>query len=203
MLKNILATLTGVLILSMLSFSVANAALSPVSVAIFPGLQFPPEDFSVTGARISAFWGEHRGVYGVDLGVLGNITEQNFVGIGISGIFNYTQGDTTVIGLQAAGMTNVNTNKTHVYGIQAAAGINSNTADSAIVGLEVAAIANLSPHSDIVGLQVGLYNQALNVYGFQVGVVNKTDSLHGLQIGLINFNNKGLFSVSPILNFGF
>ena len=178
------------------------AAVSPVSVSVIPPVQFPAKDFSVTGVRASALWGQHYDVYGIDLGLVGNITEQSFVGSALSGVFNYTKGDTTVLGLQLAGLTNINTNKTNVIGLQAALGANYNSAASSVTGIQLA-LANLSKHTDIYGLQVGVYNRAKSVYGFQIGLVNSCDNLHGLQIGLINYNKTGTFLVSPIINFGF
>ncbi len=180
----------------------AHAFFSPLSVSILPPVQFPPEDFSITGVRASLLWGNHRDVYGLDVGVLGNVTQLEFVGIGVSGLVNITHGTTTVIGLQAAGGANINTNKTAVYGLQLALGLNQMTAESSVVGLE-AALVNLVDHTKVYGFQVGVYNKSLAVYGFQIGLVNVTDSLHGIQIGLINFNRTGLFVVSPILNVGF
>ena len=182
--------------------SQAHAFFSPLSVSVIPPVQFPPSDFSITGVRASILWGRHRDIYGLDLGVLGNVTEQDFVGIGVAGLVNVTQGTTTILGLQAAGVANINTNKTSVLGLQLALGLNQNTAESSVTGLQLA-IANLSDHTKIYGFQVGIYNRSLAVYGFQVGVVNVTDNLHCVQIGLINFNKSGFFKVSPILNVGF
>lgn len=176
--------------------------MTPLSVAIAPPVQFPPADYSVTGVRLSALWGKHRDLYGLDVGVLGNITEQDFVGIGVSGIFNNTRGSTTILGAQIAGATNINTNKTRVFGVQAALGANFNSAESSVFGVQVA-IANLSSHTKVYGFQVGIYNEAQDVYGFQIGLINRAKSVHGLQIGLMNFNQTGLFVVSPIINFGF
>lgn len=176
--------------------------MTPLAVAIVPPVQFPGDDFDITGLRLSLGYGRHRDVYGVDLGVIGNITTQDFVGIGISGLFNYTEGMVTAVGLQAAGITNINNQKTNVYGAQLALGANVNYAESSVTGLQFA-LVNWSPHTTIYGLQTGLYNKAQAVYGFQIGLVNQCESLHGLQIGLINFHAKGMFSVSPILNFGF
>lgn len=186
-----------------ISLSSATAAVSPLSVAGLPPVQFPPQDFTVAGARASLFWGNHRSVYGFDLGLIGNITTQRFVGLAASGIFNLTQGQTTVLGLQLAGAANINTQKTMVYGAQIALGINSNTAASSVVGIQAAVLGNLCDHTDIYGLQVGLYNKAQSVYGIQIGLVNDASDLHGLQIGLVNFNAKGLFAISPLLNVGF
>jgi len=180
----------------------AHAAVSPLSVSVLPPVQFPPEDFTVTGARASALWGKHHAIYGLDLGLIGNITTQNFAGIAASGIFNFTTGTTHVIGLQFAGITNINTNKTAVYGLQLAGMLNSNSAESRVVGMQVALI-NLADHTKIYGVQAGIYNHAIEVHGLQIGIVNVTENLHGVQIGLINFNHKGVFAVAPILNVGF
>jgi hypothetical protein len=177
-------------------------ALSPLSVNIVPPVQFPPSDFSVTGARVSALYGKHRDMYGIDIGVLGNITEQRFVGAAVSGLFNMTHGNTTVLGLQLAAIANINTQKTNVYGVQAALMSNWNEAESSVTGLQFS-VANVSPNTSIYGLQAGLYNKARSVYGFQIGLVNIANDLHGIQIGLVNFNHTGTFSVSPILNVGF
>ena len=179
------------------------AAVSPVSVTVFPPIQFPADNYTITGGRFSILWGRQRDLYGLDVGVLGNITDETFVGIGISGLLNLTGGTTTILGLQLAGLANINTNKTQIYGLQATLGINSNTASSSIVGLQIAPIANLSPYMNIYGIQAGIYNRALSVYGFQIGVVNVVKNLHGIQIGLLNFNEGGLFFVAPVLNIGF
>lgn len=183
--------------------SKALAIVSPLSISIVPPLQFPTAEFTVAGARVSLLWGKHRDLYGVDLGVLGNITEGKFVGLGISGIFNLTEGKTTILGLQLAGLANINTREANIIGLQAALGINENDAVSTIIGLQIAVIANLSAFTNVYGAQIGLYNHALDVYGFQLGLVNSAKNLHGVQIGLLNFNDDGLFRVSPILNVGF
>ncbi len=180
----------------------SHAFFTPLSLNLAPPVQFPPEDYSITGARLSLLWGKHRDVYGIDLGVLGNITEQDFVGVGLSGLFNSTKGSTTIIGLQAAGVANVNSGKTSVYGLQLALAMNYNTAEATIAGLQVA-MANVSEHSTIYGAQLGVYNRADTVYGFQIGIVNSTKNLHGIQLGLMNFNDSGPFKISPFLNVGF
>ncbi len=196
--------LNSFFLFSFLTFSEqARAAVSPVAVAILPPVQFPSDEFSITGARLSFLWGHHRDLYGVDLGILGNITDQEFTGIALSGAFNYTKGTTTILGLQFAGLANINTNKTSVYGLQMALGLNSNKATSSVVGVQAALLGNLSPFTDIYGVQLGLYNKAMSVYGLQIGLVNVTSNLHGVQIGLVNFNSKGPFVVSPLINVGF
>jgi hypothetical protein len=175
-------------------------AVSPLGICIVPPVQFPPEDFDIAGARISVIYGEHRNVYGLDIGVIGNVIEQKFIGLEVAGIFNLHQGPTTILGLQAAAM-NFNNGPTTIVGLQVGL-INSNTASSTLAGLEVG-LLNLSPNLDTYGFQIGIYNKALNVHGFQIGVVNQAATLHGLQIGLLNIHEKGMVRISPILNFGF
>lgn len=197
----------AVLLIFALAFSLgasnAGAAISPVSVGIVPPVQFPPSDFGVTGFRLSGLWGRHRDLYGLDLGLIGNITEQDFLGVALSGVFNMTRGTTTILGFQAAGLANINVQKTNVYGIQATAGVNSNSAQSKIVGVQFAPLANLSEFTTVYGVQFGLYNRAQDVWGLQIGLVNVANSLHGIQIGLANFHFTGTFYVSPIINVGF
>src|SRR5690606_28112402 len=96
------AALACGILLAFVSFT-AHAAMSPLSVSVVPPAQFPPSDFSVTGIRASVLWGHHRNMYGVDLGLVGNITDQTFTGIAVSGLFNYTTGTTTAVGTQLAG----------------------------------------------------------------------------------------------------
>jgi hypothetical protein len=180
----------------------ASAAVSPLSIGIVPPIQFPPSEYTVTGARLSVLWGHHRDLYGLDLGGLGNITDQDFHGLALSGIFNITKGTTTIVGLQAAGLVNANIQKSHIVGLQLAALVNYNEAESMVAGIQLAA-ANIAKFTDVYGAQFGLYNQARSVYGIQIGVVNVATSLHGIQIGLMNFNTTGLFYVAPILNVGF
>ncbi len=179
------------------------AAVSPLSINVFPPVEFPPSDFNVAGFRASLLWGSQRDVRGIDLGFLGNITSGTFAGASASGLFNITHGTTTAVLFQAAGAVNWNSNKTRVLGIQLAGLVNYNEAESAVSGIQAALLANLSAHTNIYGFQLGLYNKAQNVYGIQFGLINVAASLHGIQIGLLNFNSTGLFAVSPLLNAGF
>ncbi len=199
MTKNIFITLVAFVLFTLSS---AHAAVSPVAVGIVPPVQFPTKDFSITGLRLSALWGSHRDVYGIDLGLIGNITAQDFTGIALSGGFNKTSGTVTAIGTQFAGIANWNNNKTSVYGLQFAGIINMNKATSKVVGLDLA-LVNLTEQTAIYGVQAGIYNKARVVYGLQLGLINEATDLHGIQIGLVNFHHKGLFVVSPIINIGF
>src|SRR6202035_1617783 len=125
MIKQISRFLTPILFVMPFCFSLstqsAQAGVSPLGVSIVGPVEFPPSDFTITGARLRLLWGQTRMVYGIDLGVVGNITEQQFTGIGVSGIFNLNKGESTIIGLQAAGITNINVNKSQIVGLQVAA----------------------------------------------------------------------------------
>jgi len=171
-----------------LSIPNSQAAMSPIGIAIVPPVQFPGHDFSVTGLRASVLWGNQRNVYGLDVGVVGNMTDGQNTGISASGLFNYNKGATTAVFLQGAGFGNFNVGKAQVYGVQVAGVMNQNRAESSIWGVQ-AALLNLGPYTNVRGVQVGLYNRAHDVAGFQ--------------IGLVNFYHQGMFSVAPILNVGF
>ncbi len=179
----------------------ASAAMTPLAIGIVPPVQFPPSNFDIVGLRASVIYGNHRSVSGIDIGIIGNMTEVSFTGIAVAGGFNRNKGKATILGLQLAGIANLNMEKTGVYGLQAAL-VNYNKAESHVVGVQFAA-ANLAKETTIYGIQAGVYNNARTVNGFQIGLVNMTQNLHGLQIGLVNFNHNGLFKVAPILNVGF
>ena len=53
------------------------------------------------------------------------------------------------------------------------------------------------------GLQVGVVNIAGEADGFQIGVVNRTETMSGYQIGLINVIREAEVRFFPILNVGF
>lgn len=180
---------------------IANAAMAPAALSIFPPIEFPPKDRTIAGVRASVLWGKHMNVYGFDFGILGNISDGSFGGLAVSGIFNVTHSTTTVIALQAAGIINMNMGKTHIVGFQIAP-VNYNKESASILGLAFG-LANIEDHTNVYGFQVGIYNTALNVYGFQIGLINSADTLHGIQIGLLNFHRTGLFPVSPGINIGF
>lgn len=163
----------------------SNPYFTPIGLGLIPPAQFPPEKFAVNGIRVSALMGSNRAVHGIDIGLIGNKTREDFAGFAVAGVFNYNKSTARIYGAQIAGITNINKGETRVIGLQAAIG------------------ANISDHTDIYGVQVGLYNRARKVYGLQVGLVNIAADLHGLQIGLANFNDGGYFRVSPIINFGF
>jgi hypothetical protein len=194
----------GLVLLVVLFFhSPAHAVVAPFGLAVFPPVQLPFSGGSILGSRFSLITGRHFGVYGVDLGLIGNITTEHFVGTAVSGIYNWTKGSATVLGLQFAGIANINTDYTRVYGVQASFGFNTNLGDTKIYGLQIGLLGNSAPQTKVYGVQIGLLNEAQAIYGFQIGLVNMTQQLHGVQIGLANFSTRYVSSGAPFLNIGF
>ena len=91
-----------------------------------------------------------------------------------------------------------------------------NEAEDVLAGAQVG-IYNTAGRADLVGLQLGLINEARSVRGVQVGIVNLAESVCGIQFGLVNraetaygFQVGGVnviresdLSFMPIVNIGF
>jgi hypothetical protein len=70
---------------------------------------------------------------------------------------------------------------------------------------------------DLVGIQAGLWNEALSMRGvqaglvnlageaegFQVGLINRAETMHGYQVGLINIIRDAEYQFCPVVNIGF
>lgn len=158
--------LSGILLVAGLVCSfpavAANSDVTPLEVALFPPLQLPSTDYSVKGLRLSVV-GVNREAFGLDLALLGNVTNVMFKGIAISGLFNYNGAGATVAGLQLAGIANINSGHNSVYGLQLAAFNRAGT---------------------VYGLQLGLINIAEELHGIQIGLfnVNKKGPFHASPI---------------------
>ncbi len=159
-----------ILALSMLcsfSASAADSDNSPLGVALFPPLQLPNSGYGITGLRLSLV-GSHRESQGIDLALLGNVTNKKFRGLAISGLFNYNSGLATVIGLQASALANINVGASTVYGVQ---------------------LAGYNTAGTVYGLQLGLFNVANDLHGVQIGLfnINRTGLFKGSPIINIGF----------------
>ena len=78
-------------------------------------------------------------------------------------------------------------------------------------------IYNTVARGDLLGVQVGLWNEsmshrgiqfgAINVsgdsQGVQIGIINRSETMYGFQVGLINIIRDAEFQFMPILNVGF
>jgi hypothetical protein len=153
------------LVLGLLGGSAARASdsdVSPLEVGLFPPLQLPNSDYGVRGLRFTVV-GVNREAIGIDLAVLGNVTNTTFKGTAISGLFNYNRGGSTVIGFQVAALANLNTGHSEVYGIQ---------------------IGGYNQAGTVHGLQLGLINVATELHGVQIGLfnMNKNGPFHASPI---------------------
>ena len=91
-----------------------------------------------------------------------------------------------------------------------------NDAKDALAGLQ-AGIYNSCGRADMLGVQIGLWNEARSIKGCQIGLINLTDTGSGLQIGiinraecfygfqggLVNVIRENEFAFLPIVNVGF
>jgi len=91
-----------------------------------------------------------------------------------------------------------------------------NEAEDVLAGGQ-AGIYNTAGRADVLGVQLGLWNEALSirgvqagvinianaVTGFQVGLINRSESLYGVQIGAVNVIREGEWPFLPIVNIGF
>lgn len=91
-----------------------------------------------------------------------------------------------------------------------------NEAEDVLAGFQ-GGIYNTAGRADVLGVQVGLWNEAQSirgaqlglinianaVTGFQIGLINRSESLYGLQVGLVNVIREGEWPFMPILNIGF
>lgn len=195
--------IVGILFTAISAFSPkAEAMVSPVGVSLFPPLEFPLRGSSVLGARLNIFLGIHESVYGLDVGAVGNMTDKGFGGLQVAGIFNRNKGHATILGTQIGGLGNWNLGGSDIYGLQATLGLNTNRGrDTTLVGLGIGVLGNRSQGA-VVGMQIGIFNQARDVYGLQIGVCNIAKSLHGVQLGLVNINKDGPLPFFPVINAG-
>ncbi len=145
----------------------ADSDNSPLGIGLFPPLQLPNSGYGIVGLRLSLV-GVHREAQGIDLALLGNLTNKKFRGLAISGLFNYNSGLSTVVGLQAAGIANLNSGTSTIYGVQ---------------------LAGYNTAGTVYGLQLGLVNVANDLHGIQIGLfnINKTGIFKGSPIINIGF----------------
>ena len=124
-------------------------------------LSFPNANHEIDGFRFNLFVGEHVDVYGLDIGILGNIVRREFNGLQIAPLFNR-------IGESGGSLQVSIFNRCHGY----------------FSGLQVGG-ANIAEKG--AGAQIGFLNVGNNFQGLQIGVVNMiSDSNHPL-LPFINF----------------
>lgn len=164
----------------------------PFGFAMFAPGQFPPVEADVTGFRLSVFYGRNRNVFGLDVGALVSVADGDLMGLEVSGLFNQIGSSSGA--LQIGGIANVCAD--NFLGFQIA-GI-ANRVEGDCAGLQVGTL-NLAS-KDMVGVQIGAFNNAKNAKGLQIGVVNHAVKMTGVQIGLINLIDESSVSCLPVVN---
>ena len=143
--------------------------------------------------RISIIAGRNRDVYGLDLGLVGNMSTEEFTGFQAAGIFNRVGHSDGAV--QFAGIFNHSCGD--FAGLQVAI---ANIVDGEMDGLQIG-LYNRSSVLD--GMQLGFVNIIDSGDGIQIGVINSARELDGLQIGVINVIRDSTMPFLPIVNFAF
>ena len=167
---------------------------APLAISIVPMLEAPSETWDVVVLRLNLFVGNHRAVYGLDLGVLGNFADYKMNGLGIGGLFNSVGESDSA--LHIAGIFNFAAFDFNGCQISGVCSITEGTHCGVQIGL-----GNYA--GNLVGVQIGGFNSIEKGTGVQIGLFNSADCLAGLQLGLININHSSSVSCLPILNFAF
>lgn len=161
------------------------------ATALVPSVQTPAANEDVALMRVSLVCGRHRNVYGLDFGVIGNITDAEMVGCGIAFVFNWSGNSRSAF--QFAGV--LNRSDRDFTGMQTALVVNNVEQD--FVGLQ-GALANLT--DGLSGMQFGGFNKIRTGTGFQLGAVNVAEQFTGVQIGVLNLNLDSPVPLAPIFN---
>ena len=165
----------------------------PLGLYLLPNIGFPGEHWDVGPVRINLIAGRNRDVYGLDLGLVGNMATEEFSGLQSAGLFNRIGHSDGAV--QLAGVFN------HCCGdftgLQAAI---ANVADGEMDGLQIGLYNRASV---LDGMQLGFFNIVDSGDGVQIGVINSARELDGLQIGVINIIRDSSMPFLPLLNFAF
>lgn len=163
-------------------------------VAFMPAIEWPSAQYAVHGFRLNFLIGRHHDVYGLDLGVLGNLVTHERGGGGLACLFNSCE--RSVGAFDIAGVFN----KAYLGfdGLQFAAGLNWT---EGVMGGAQVALVNMA--GDLAGVQLGVVNVSEKGGGLQVGIVNFSEQLSGVQLGLVNLNMDSSVPMMPLFNCAF
>lgn len=189
----------------------SGASATPLDLALWGDAQLCDEDVEVYGARLGVF-GENAGVHGLDAMLVGGVMKRGAgVSIGPAFVssehytglqFGFFSANHQFDGVMIGGFTNafgwfhsiggdgpMTTNGVELGLLTFAGGMR---------GVQAAPFVNQA--DDLVGLQLGGYNEAERLGGVQLGLCNVADS-GGVQFGLLNFKRDGFLPVFPLINF--
>ena len=169
---------------------------TPVAIGFATPVQIPWgwDKWDVFGLDLNVFLSQAPVCWGLQIGGLGNMTSREFLGFGVSGLFNWANGD--VYGWRATLGLNYNDGKT--YGLEmGAVGFHGDMIGCDIectcciqdnlCGFNASLIGSYTVHESY-GCTMGAINIAETAYGCQVALAyNQADELHGCQIGLVNY----------------
>ena len=155
------------------------------AISLLSPIEVPPGFPSAYVFRLSILTGVHKNVYGLDLGLIGNVTRERFVGSAFSGLYNYT-GSAFIAGAQIAGLSNYNSGDSTIIGLQISGLSNVNRGKGIHVGYQLAGLSCYSPEMVVVGAQACLlYSRAKAVAGLQLGLIVNADYALYIQAGAI------------------
>lgn len=165
----------------------------PIGIYLLPNIGFPGEHWDVGPVRVNIIAGRNRDIYGLDLGLVGNMVTEEFTGLQSAGVFNRIGHSDGAV--QLAGI--FNKCYSGFTGLQVAI---ANVVDGEMDGLQIG-LCNRSSVLD--GMQLGVVNIVDSGDGVQIGVINSARELDGLQIGVINVIRDSSMPFLPLLNFAF
>ena len=150
-----------------------SAPATGLQLALIPPVQIFPQDYDVSGLRLSLLYGRNGNVRGLDLGPINQVTGE-------------------MEGLQF-GLANI---ADSARGVQFAAVNLIHDAEGGIFQLGA-----FNKAETMRGFQFGFINIASEAQGLQLGVFNFCETTSGVQIGLLNFITQSDFIIfCPIFN---
>ena len=170
---------------------------TPVALGIATPVQLPYglERWDVFGLDLNIFYTDTPTMYGLDIAALASVNRGEFMGLEVSGLFNFAAEDA----YGARFTLGLNMSRKSVYGLDAGLIAFANSTYGASIhflgaaqkefyGLQISGLANVTAQESH-GLSIaGITNLAPAQYGLNMSFIfNMTDDLHGAQIALVNY----------------
>lgn len=171
----------------------ASHGYFPFGLYLLPNVGFPGEHWDVGPVRINLISGRNRDVYGLDIGLIGNMVEEEFAGVQVAGFFNRIGHSDGAVQLACI----FNRCERGLSGLQVAL---ANSDDGELDGLQIGAFNRAAV---LDGMQLGIVNIIDSGDGVQIGLINSARELDGLQIGLVNIIRDSTMPFFPVVNFAF
>jgi hypothetical protein len=187
-----------------------------VRLGVVPSIVYPSSEelYTVNHLSLNLLWGDAYRIEGLELGLIGNVAQEDLRGAQIAGVSNIVRGE--VVGAQVAGFYNqtagelrgaqfstiMNRIDSHAYGAQIT-GIGNQTrgdviglqltgvlgiTEGSVIGAQVSGITNIADH--VGGAQIGLVNFGYSIRGAQIGLINIARDVTGTQVGVVNISDE-------------